>query len=137
MKKFFDLEYSPKLNSSLLKAYCPYCLPPTSGGQAGNKEQDRQTNRALSYSREQNMLQRNIFPTLKNAWRNIPFLRCCTLIAARILFTQIANFPALFCALGSVSYSPNAKLCSSKCQNIYVVFTVQFNKSINTKIFTT
>ena len=26
---------------------CPYCLPPTSGGQAGNKKQDRQTNRAL------------------------------------------------------------------------------------------
>ena len=34
------------------KVYCPYCLPPTSGGHAGNKKQDRQTNRALNSKRE-------------------------------------------------------------------------------------
>ena len=31
--------------------YCPYCLPPTSGEQAGNKQQDTQTNRAVNSSR--------------------------------------------------------------------------------------
>ena len=33
--------------SVYLILYCPHCLPPTSQGQAGNKERDRQTNRAL------------------------------------------------------------------------------------------
>ena len=36
--------------------YRPHCLPPTAGGQAGNKEQDiqtdRQTNRALNSRRK-------------------------------------------------------------------------------------
>ena len=32
--------------------YCPHCLPPTSGGQAVNKRQDRNTNRALSSRRK-------------------------------------------------------------------------------------
>ena len=34
-----------------LVSYCPHCLPPTSGEQAGNKRQDRHTNRALSARR--------------------------------------------------------------------------------------
>ena len=38
--------------SVCLVLYCPYCLPPMSGGQAGHREQDRQTNRALSSSRK-------------------------------------------------------------------------------------
>ena len=32
--------------------FCPHCLFPTSGGQAGNKRQDRHTNRALSSKRK-------------------------------------------------------------------------------------
>ena len=51
---FFSLQH---IRASFLKLmlclsvdhvlYCFHCLPPTSQGQAGNKEQDRQTNRAL------------------------------------------------------------------------------------------
>ena len=49
---FFAAYFAPSFNLMLCLSvclvilYCPYCLPPTSGGQAGNKEQDKQTNRA-------------------------------------------------------------------------------------------
>ena len=52
--------------------YCPYCLPPTSGGQAGNKEQDRKINNVVKGGRK--ICCKEISsPTFKNAWRNIPF----------------------------------------------------------------
>ena len=43
--------------------YCPYCIPPTLGPQAGSK----------SKSGKIKMLLKITSPTLKNAWRNIPF----------------------------------------------------------------
>ena len=39
--------------------YCPYCLPPLSGEQVGNKKRDRQTNRALISRREQKSAAKN------------------------------------------------------------------------------
>ena len=36
---------------SVLFYCCPHCLPPTLGGQAGNKRQDRHTNRVVSSRR--------------------------------------------------------------------------------------
>ena len=56
--------------SVCLVYYCPYCHPKLRlCWQAGNKEQHRQTNRALIARREQNVLPRNIFPHPQKNWR--------------------------------------------------------------------
>ena len=38
--------------SVCLAFYCPHYLPPTLGGQVGNKEKDRQANRAFNFKEE-------------------------------------------------------------------------------------